>query len=86
GQLLWEPAGALRVRLIGDYSRINENCCAVVNLQPSAATGAVRALGGQVNTVDQRFADIDYTNRPSTNDIRNFGLSGQADYDLGPFT
>ncbi|WP_226017949.1 TonB-dependent receptor [Novosphingobium sp. FKTRR1] len=86
GQLLWEPAGGLRVRLIGDVSRINENCCAVVNLQPSAATAAVRALGGQVNTVDQRFADLTYTNRPSTNDIRNFGLSGQIDYDLGPLT
>jgi outer membrane receptor protein involved in Fe transport len=86
GQLLWEPQSALRVRLIGDYSHIDENCCGVINLVPSASTLAIRALGGNVNAVDERFADKVYSNFDSTNKIKNFGLSGQIDYDLGPFT
>ncbi|MFM5883921.1 MAG: TonB-dependent receptor [Novosphingobium sp.] len=30
GQLLWEPSDATSVRLIGDYSRKSEECCAAV--------------------------------------------------------
>lgn len=86
GQTLWEASPALRVRIIGDYSRINENCCAAINLQPSAATTAIRALGGKVNNAADRYADVTYSNFDSTNDIRNWGLSAQADYDLGPLT
>ncbi|MEO0032596.1 MAG: hypothetical protein RIS94_2354, partial [Pseudomonadota bacterium] len=86
GQLLWEPQGQLRVRLIGDYSKIDENCCGVVNLTPSPATAAVRGIGGSVNTVDQRYANVVYSNFDSTNKIKNWGISGQVDYDLGPFT
>ena len=86
GQLLWEPQAALRVRLIADYSKIDENCCGVVNLVPSDATLAVRGLGGAVNTPDQRYADVVYSNFDSTNKIKNWGFSGQVDYDYGPFT
>ncbi|MDF8332367.1 TonB-dependent receptor [Novosphingobium cyanobacteriorum] len=86
GQLLWEPQAALRVRLIADYSKIDENCCAVVNLVPSNATLAVRGLGGAVNTPGQRFDNVVYSNFDSTNKIKNWGFSGQVDYDYGPFT
>src|SRR5688572_22567951 len=34
GQLLFEPSGALSVRLIGDYSQRRENCCGAVLLGP----------------------------------------------------
>lgn len=86
GQALWEPNAQARVRLIGDYSKIDEICCGVVNLRPSASTAVIRALGGQVNTPDQIYADRVYSNVDSTNDIKNWGLSGQVDYDLGPLT
>lgn len=84
GQALWVPDSQLHVRLIGDFGRIDENCCAAINLQPSAATAAIRALGGAVNTVDQRYANVVYGNLDSTNRIDNSGLSAQADYDIGP--
>jgi outer membrane receptor protein involved in Fe transport len=86
GQALWEPTAELRVRIIGDYGKINENCCAAINLKPSGATTAIRLIGGNVNTVQDRFANKVYNNFDSTNDIENYGLSGQADYDLGPLT
>lgn len=86
GQALWEPTAQTRVRLIGDYSKIDEICCGVVNLQPSLATLAIRALGGQVNGPDAIFADKVYSNIDSTNNIENWGISGQIDHDIGPLT
>ena len=85
-QMLFEPSDALKVRLIGDYDKIDEVCCAVVNLRRSAATGAVNILGGQVNDAATPFADVVYSNFPSTNDIENYGLSGQIDFEFGPLT
>lgn len=86
GQALWEPNAQMRVRVIGDYSRIDELCCGVVNLQPSDATLAIRALGGGVNGPTEIYANRIYSNIDSTNKIENWGLSGQIDYDLGPLT
>lgn len=85
GQALIE-SDALKVRLIGDYSKIDENCCAAVNVRQSAATAAILnpLVGGMVNNPSQRFDDIVYYNFPSTNDIENYGFSGQIDYALGP--
>lgn len=86
GQALWEPSAQMRVRLIGDYSKIDELCCGVVNLRPSDSTLAIRALGGQVNGPNEVYANRVYSNIDSTNDIENWGVSGQVDYDLGPLT
>ncbi|HEX7709984.1 MAG TPA: TonB-dependent receptor [Sphingomonadaceae bacterium] len=86
GQLLAEPSSALKIRLIADYDKIDENCCGVVNLQPSPATTVIEALGGHVTDYHDRFADVVYDNYDSKNDISNWGLSGQIDYDLGPLT
>ncbi len=82
GQLLYDAGGAFRLRVIGDYDAIDENCCAVVNLQDGLATAAVRALGGQVNTPAARFDNVVYNNFNSTNDIDNYGVSAQLDYDV----
>ena len=86
GQALFEPTDALRVRLIGDYGKIDETCCAVVNLRTGARTGILTSLGGQVNTPAQAFDNIVYTNFDSTNRIKNYGVSGQIDYETGLVT
>jgi len=83
GQMLFDSGSDVTVRLIGDYSKIDENCCAVVNLQSSAATAALMALGGQVNAPADRFDNVVYNNFDSTNDIENWGGSGQIDWDVG---
>ncbi len=83
GQLLFDPGTNITVRLIGDYSHIDENCCAVVNLQSSAATGALLALGGKVNDPADKFKNIVYNNFDSTNLVKNYGGSGQVDWDIG---
>jgi iron complex outermembrane receptor protein len=86
GQLLYEPNTQLKVRLIADYSRINERCCTTVNLKSSAATAALIAVGGQINAPGNPFTNVIYSNFDPTNDIRDYGLSGQIEYSLGPLT
>ena len=85
GQLLWEPNSDLSIRLIGDYDKIDENCCAVANLIDGPTGGAVRALGGQLDS-ENPFSYEVYNNRLSTNDITNWGVSGQIDYSSGPIS
>ncbi|WP_246448256.1 TonB-dependent receptor [Novosphingobium flavum] len=88
GQLLFKPSSDLKVRLIGDYGRIDELCCAVVNLQRSSPTQGssqvVQALGGQLSDPANPFADTVAYNIPSSNKIDNYGASGQIDYRMGP--
>jgi outer membrane receptor protein involved in Fe transport len=81
GQLLFTPGERTHIRIIADYDRINELCCAVVNLQDGIATPVVRALGN-VNLPTQINGDVIYDNYDSTNLIENYGISGQADFDL----
>jgi len=89
GQLLFKPSGDLKVRLIGDYGKIAENCCGVVNLQRSPSPGAsqaILALAGAdaLNDPANPFGDVVSNNFPSTNRIENGGVSGQIDYRVGP--
>ncbi len=88
GQVLFAPNDGLEVRLIGDYGKIDEICCSVVNLRQSSSTLAIIApspvgLGGKVPDFRTPFADVIYSNFPSTNKIENWGVSGQIDYDFG---
>lgn len=81
GQLLFQPSSTVKFRLIADYDKIDENCCAVTNIIDGPTGNAVRALGGRIASND-RFSDTVYTNRASTNDIKNYGISLQGDFDL----
>jgi outer membrane receptor protein involved in Fe transport len=83
GQLLFDNHDGLELRLIGDYGKIDENCCAVVNLRQATPTAAIFALGGAVNQPDQKYDNVVYNNFESTNKIKNWGVSGELDYDLG---
>ena len=82
GQLLYAPGNGLKVRVIGDYGQINELCCATTTVLAGPTTAAVRAVGGQVNNPANPFA-TSYSNLASTNQVVNYGVSGQVDYRLG---
>ena len=84
GQLLFQGDSGLKVRIIGDYGKIDENCCGVVNLKIGSATQALVALGARVNTPDQKFDKNVFESFASTNKIDNYGISGQIDYEVGP--
>lgn len=85
-QLLFDNGSNFSARIIGDYDLIDENCCGVVNVQRSAASAAILGLGGQLNDPNDPFADVVYNNFASTNNIKNYGISGQMDLDVGGFT
>ena len=77
---------SLKLRLIADYDKIDEVCCGAINVQSSAATGAILLIGGQVTDPNNRFGDFTATNFDSTNEIENTGLSLSADYDISDST
>jgi outer membrane receptor protein involved in Fe transport len=81
GQLLWEPSDAFKLRLIGDYDKIDEACCTVANVVDGPTGNAVRALGGQVNS-NNPFSYDSFSNFESVNDIANYGGSAQADWNF----
>ncbi len=84
GQALFDNGGPLKFRLIADYDEIDENCCAAFNIQPSLFTNIIQLAGGQVNDAagvpdaDEVFLDV-----TPTSNIRNWGVSGQLDYEFG---
>ncbi len=84
GQLLWEPSDSFKLRLIGDYDRIDEVCCAVVNVVDGPTGNAIRGLGGRIIS-NSPFALVSTTNFDSVNDIENYGVSAQATANLGAF-
>ena len=83
GQMLYDNGDNLRARIIADYDKMDENCCGVVNVQRSPASAAILALGGQLNDPNDPYANLVYNNFPSTNEIENYGVSAQLDFELG---
>ena len=84
GQLLFEPNDALSIRLIGDYDKIDENCCIAGNVIAGPTVAITNALaGGPSVDANNPFSYNVYNNFLSSNEIENYGGSAQIDYDLG---
>jgi iron complex outermembrane receptor protein len=81
GQLLFEPNSDLKIRLIGDFDNIDEVCCTVANIVDGSTGAAVCALGGRINS-NQPFSRRSFNNFESSNDIDNYGVSGQINYNI----
>ncbi len=82
GQILFEPTENLRFRAIGDYNRIDEECCYAGNIVAGPTVPAIFALGGAV-AVEDLFSDTAFLNVAPTNEIDNYGGSLQADLEVG---
>ena len=82
GQLLVEPSDNFKVRVIGDFDRIDENCCVAGNVLDGPTGDLVRLLGGNVNSNDGLGYNV-YANFATTNKIDNYGGSIQGDLELG---
>lgn len=92
GQFLIEPSDRTTIRLIGDYSNIDEVCCAVTAVQingalPSEQAGsAIQALGGQLPDPNNPFAYRHFVNDPGQNEVNDYGVSAHLDMDFDAFT
>ncbi len=93
GQLLFEPSSDLSVRIIGDYTRRREECCAAPFLpardftaagpQPSTIKLIETALGGVIND-DPYERDVSITpGRDYLSNVDDWGVSGEVNYDFG---
>lgn len=83
GDLLYRPHETASFRLIADYDEIDELCCIGTNLVEGPQTGAIiRGLGGN-QVAEDPFSYQTYTNFAPTNEIENYGVSLQGDFDLG---
>jgi outer membrane receptor protein involved in Fe transport len=97
GQLLYEPTDDLSVRLIADYAKRNEQCCAAVIqpasdtvatpggivTQPSSVLALQRALGAivQQDPYDRRVSVT--PDQDYRSDVRDWGVSGELNWNLG---
>ena len=82
GQLLFTPNEDLKIRIIGDYDKADENCCYATNVVNGPTGAAIFGLGGAL-VPDEPFArNVFYNYAPNTV-VENSGVSGQVDYDLG---
>ena len=99
-QALYTPAGALSVRIIADYSEIDEICCAALvtqdNLRPVALpAGAtsyagtdevVHSLGGSVFTGDQFYDFVTAQSILPASETDDSGVSVTVDWALQAFS
>lgn len=99
GQLLFTPSSDLSVRIIGDYAKRQEECCASTYMpfhtaRPDGAGGAdiipgnpvvdiLRGLGGTISDDTWGRQTALTPGRSFRSDVRDWGLSAQADWNMG---
>jgi outer membrane receptor protein involved in Fe transport len=98
GQALFQPSNAFSFRLIGDYSHKNEECCGAVylptqNVYPTSGGGyttgpstikqILTGLGGHIIDDPERREMSITPGRSYDGKVNDWGLSGEAVYDLG---
>ena len=87
GQLLFSPGNDLEIRIIGDYSNLDELCCGTRNVLAGPTISALDYVnnGTAVNRNDRYTDNVRLTRTPQ-NRIKNYGVSSQIDYSLGALT
>ena len=88
GDLLWVPSDQTTVRVIADYNKITEVCCAVTSIYNGPATQFIGAsapfgLGKPISDPNKIFDRDVVFNTDPTNRLTGKGISGQVDQDLG---
>jgi len=82
GQILFEPNSDFKVRVIGDYSKIDELCCFAGNIVAGPTVPAIFGVGGAIDPENIESFDA-FLNIPPVNDIDSYGGSVQMDYQAG---
>ncbi len=87
-QLLWEPSDVLSFRLIGDYNKLDENCCGAIQVVNGPATQLIGApapfgLGAPISPAGDPFARQVALDTTTFNTLVGKGISLQGDWDLG---
>lgn len=85
-QFLFTPAPALSFRLIGEYNREDDTCCALVAgaFGPGNYLSRVAAAGGQAVIGSNSYVSL--SDRPHLMRTEQAAVTGLIDYDLGGMT
>ena len=81
GDLYFLPSDALEVRVIADYSKLDEACCGVANLFNGPTGAVIQAIGGNL-VPNAPFAYEGYYDFTPVNEFESSGISAQVDYDI----
>jgi iron complex outermembrane receptor protein len=95
GQYLLTPSDKVSLLVIGDYSKRNESCCGAIQTADGPFYGIINALAGVpalggttgatgIASPPLALSDRNaWANQPIAQRIRDMGISGQLDWDLG---
>ncbi len=89
GKLLFEPSDTFNVLFSADYTSREENCCTAVQTVVGDSALVLAAINGGQRAVaapgSDPFDRIAYSNRPTTQDIKDKGVSAEVNWDPGWF-
>ncbi|MFT4809097.1 MAG: iron complex outermembrane receptor protein [Paraglaciecola sp.] len=85
GQFLYEPIEDVTIRLIADYSEIEEVCCTVSAAVEGPSTAVIRFAGGIALSAEDPFAYESALNTAPINNVEDSGISAQVDVDFDNF-
>ena len=87
GKLLFEPTDSLDILFSADYTSREENCCTAVQTVVGDSALVLAAVNGGQPAVALPGADpfdrVAYSNRPTTQDIKDRGASLEINWDTG---
>lgn len=90
GQLLIRPSESFDVRLVADYTRRDENCCAAPQAVLTPTTAVLQVLNALVPNSFASPADpferVAYSNQRTTQDVEEVGASAEINWRLGAAT
>ncbi len=85
GKLLLEPTENLEILLSGDFTSREENCCTAVQTTVGGTSAILNALAGGKAVAapgDDPFDMVAYSNRPTTQDMKDKGVSLEVNWDM----
>jgi iron complex outermembrane receptor protein len=87
GKLLFEPADSLDILFSADYTSREENCCTAVQTVVGSSALVLAAVNGGRPAValpgSDPFDRVAYSNRPTTQDIKDKGVSLEINWNTG---
>jgi len=86
GQMLFEPDDTTKVRVIADYNKLDENCCAAPFARVTDTAQAVLTGFGSAVQGAEPFSGQTHINGAVNAKVKNWGLSAQIDKDFDSFS
>ncbi|MCJ9428084.1 TonB-dependent receptor [Kordiimonas marina] len=86
GQMLFEPNDRTKLRIIADYNKLDEECCAAPFYLVTDATQQVLTVMGSKVQGAHPFSGNTHINGAVKGNVENWGVSGQLDLDFDTFS